>query len=262
MGYEVVLLHEDLTEIESIDLERIEIESNGGAASQGGTLVNWIPGEAGHGFGVAATVEVSLGCVQTEDEKAVNEKCIQASIEARKYRKLSVAQKRNLESGYEDAVREGFEPIEKLYWESLDDDREPSFLIVDAHMTYIEVCTLCRQLKNKKISFEEFCEQVDSQIEGYERTFHKEEKASDLDSAMKDSCRRFSELQVKWTCIYSDGTFEEANEASDREWIRHRFPPSCEYDSDFEQYVALTRRFFGDGRAKSVIRIRQELSTA
>jgi hypothetical protein len=262
MGYEVILLHKDLTEIESIDLERVEIDLNGGAASEGGRLVNWIPGEAGHGFGVAAVVEVSLGGVQTEDDKAVNNKCIQASIEARKYKKLSVEQKRNLENGYIDAVRDGFELIDKLHSESLDGDLEPSFIIHNAYMTYIEVCTLCRQLKNKKISFAEFCEQADSQIEGYERMFHKEEKACDLDSAIKDSCLRFAEQQVKWTRIYSDGTFEEANDASDREWIKHRYPASCEYDSDFERYVALTRVFFGDGRAKSVVRIRQELSTA
>lgn len=43
-GWEVILAHQDLSEMEALELEEQLVEANGGAGSQGGTLTNWFPG--------------------------------------------------------------------------------------------------------------------------------------------------------------------------------------------------------------------------
>lgn len=258
--YEVLLLHRDLTEDEAIDLEREEIAANGGAKAEGGRLVNWIPGEAGEGFGVAIKVEVSLGGDQDPGTELANLECIRLYNEARGFKKLARPEIASLGQGYELAVKEAIEPIERVYWETFDSEkREASFLITIAYQHHQEIKRLCRQIKNRKMKWSDFCEEVDSEITSLERSVYKESTRNEATERDLGLCRAFSEAQVRWSAVYANGSFSDAQRASDRHWIAFRFPKNQQYDGDFEKYVAYTRVFFGDERANSCVSIRDSL---
>lgn len=57
-GYEVRLLHTDLTDYESKELERSEIANHGGCAAEGGTLTNWLPCDPTMDLSCAISIEL------------------------------------------------------------------------------------------------------------------------------------------------------------------------------------------------------------
>jgi hypothetical protein len=258
--YDVILLHENLTEDESIDLERSEIEANGGASAEGGGLTNWIPGEAGNGFGVAIQFGINLGNDSDDETNRLSEEARRLYEEARNFRKLSRSQIVALEAGYEQAVKEAFDPINAIHWEGFDSDKwETAFLISVAYSHHYEIGLLCRRIKNRKLRWIDFCRQVDEEITSFDHSITLAEHRNEQSERDRSLCRKLCDAQVSWSNVYAEGSFAAAEQASDNFWVAHRFPPGAEYDVLFEQYIASMRHFFGNRRADAQVR-KPELS--
>ena len=274
-NYEVILLHQDLTEDEAINLERVEIEAHGGPSSCGGSLVNWIPGEAGHGFGVAAQISVSgWGTTKEDDPEAyeVNRQGLELSYAARKFKTLTKLEKENLEDSYDAAVQEHYyliseqvnglnEMFSELHRNRQPCDYEIPFLLQKCYKVNYDIKLLCYKVKKRKMKWRDFCIETDSEILSLDRSISKEERAGNYPEDELALCKSFSDAQINWSYCYASGTFEEAEYASERNWIQYKFPPKKEHDANFAEYVRLTRIFFGDEEANRAIEIRANLSS-
>jgi len=258
--YETVLLHKDLTEDESIDLERKEIDANGGPASQGGKLVNWISGEAGEGFGVAVRLEVSLQADPDDDYKTIGLECLSIYNEARRFKKLKRAEISMLGCLYERAVDKYMAPIEVIYWKDFESDHWSSpFLVMSAYTQDQDIEWLCRHVKNRKMKWSDFCERVDSAITGFRESIEREACRGEATNEIIVLASALSDAQVAWSTSYADGSFIDAERASTTYWIQNRFPLTPEGDAEFEKYVALTQQFFCTRKADAAVEIRNTL---
>jgi hypothetical protein len=259
-GFDVLLLHDDLTEEEAIDLERVEIDAQGGPASAGGRLINWIPGEFGQGFGVAFGFQLGGGDEPDEETRRLNEECRIAYRCARRFKALTKQQKDELAMQFDHIVRPATQPIEMLWEEYCAARRDAEFpdVLESSRSKCYWISDLAHQISRRKISYIQFCEQVDDQVEQLESTIReaiKESQSSDHITL----CQRAYDAVTVWCALFADGTRDEAQSASDRVWIRHRFPPGERFDEDFAKYVALTRAFFGDKQADDRLSIRAEM---
>lgn len=259
-GYDVLLLHDDLTEEEAIELERIQIEAQGGPASEGGRLINWIPGEAGHGFGVAAGFTISLGDEPDEETRRLNAQCQIAYRCARKFKTLTKHEKDNLAAQFDQIVGPATAPVEMLWEEYFAEGRDADFphVLESCRSHCFWISDLAHQISRRKISSVAFCEQVDDQIDQFESALHEAAKKKESPDHLA-MCQRAFDAVLAWCTHFANGTREDANKAFDTVWISHRFPPQPQHDEDFAMYVALNRVCFGDRRADEQCRIRDEM---
>lgn len=271
--YDVILLHQDLTEDEAINLERVEIEANGGPSSCGGSLVNWIPGEAGHGFGIAGQVSVSGWGTSKEDHPEayeVNRQCLERRYAARKYRKLTRQEKDNLETLYDHGVQEPYyliaAQVEELEERAIilrrnrhSCDYEAPYLLRSAYQHNYNAKLLCYKINKRKMKWLDFCIEMDEEILQFQRFISSEERTGNYSEEEILLCKSFSDAQIDWSYCYAAGTFEDAEYASQIHWIKYKFPPNQKHDDDFGTYVALLTSFFGDDEAARAIEIRATL---
>jgi hypothetical protein len=159
-GYEVRLLHRDLTEVESFQLEKEEITKNGGAAAVGGTLLNWLPESTMDGdIGPAAVIGIQWDLSEHEKERL-------AAYEAvRRFRPLSPSERKNAAERLKDAAEGTYSKIAKLYSGYLDRDEDYPDYLSSARDINTEIFTLARRLEGKKIGYGEFCEATADQVE-------------------------------------------------------------------------------------------------
>lgn len=159
-GYEVQLLHRDLTEVESFQLEKEEIAKNGGAAAVGGTLLNWLPESTMEGdIGPAAVI--GLQWEVTDDQKEQ----IAAYDAVRCFRPLKPQERKAAADQIDEEVLASYSRIADLYSGYLDrNERYPEYLC-SARDINSEIFTLARRLARKKMKYEDFCEEVCDQVE-------------------------------------------------------------------------------------------------
>jgi len=159
-GYEVKLLHEDLTEVDSFYHESQEIAANGGAAAVGGTLLNWFPQDTMDGdLGPSATIE--LQWEQTEEDKEQ----WAAFYAVRAFVPLTPQERVVAAESFGDVVVPTYSELERLRIGYLDKNREPPSGLESACFINSELSTLASRLRNKKLSYAEFCESSVDQIE-------------------------------------------------------------------------------------------------
>jgi len=274
--FDVILLHRDLTEDEAINLERIEIEANGGPRSRGGSLINWIPGEAGEGFGVAATISVSGWGTKKEDDPEsyeIGRQCLELQYAARKFRNLTKTEKDNLEASYIAAVQETYDQIAgfidgvqdmlfRLRESGKDVSYDVPFLMQKAYLQNFRVVELCYKIRKRKMKWMDFCIAVDTEILSLDSSIRKEERDGICVQEELVLCKLFSEAQIDWSYCYASGTFAEAEYASEEHWINYKFPPGKSYDDSFRLYVESVRMVEGDAAADVAIQIRKALEQA
>ncbi len=263
-GYEVVLLHQDLTEEEAINLERIEIEKNGGCASQGGRLINWIPGDAGNGFGVAFTISFSLGEASKNDALSrIGDLLLDEYRRARQFKELTKIEKDSLKKKFEEIVSPTLEPIESS-WErfALLPEYPPEYprIFDDFRLRCYDIYLLAHRIGRRKIKYSDFCEAVDQEIDSLELAMNcaKEENASDADVMI---CKRAYDAVIDWCRCFAERSREDAKKASDTLEIRLRFPAGAAGDHEFAKYISAVKAFFGERRAEDLLSLRAELLT-
>ncbi len=255
--YEVLLLHKDLTEDEAIDLEREEIAANGGASAEGGRLVNWIPGEAGDGFGVAIKVDINLGITQTPERERIEQEGRRLYNDVRRFKKLARQEVADLEESYKCAITKSLEPIEKMYWDTFHAAKwEASFSVTSTYNQNTQLLELCRKIANRKMKWMDFCEEMDSLIDGYGVMLNGQKRGNGTSKNDLALCESFFESLKAWSSVYADGTLRDAHIASDGHWIKFWLTD----DSDFQMYVSGMRRLYGDQRADDCLRIREGLN--
>jgi hypothetical protein len=213
-GYEVVLLHRDLTEDESIELEREEIETNGGAAAEGGTLINWIPGELAGGISIG--MEIGLD-IHAGDEESRKDAAAQddAYRSVRRFKDLTPLQRLEGVRLFDEKVGPPLAPLKKVI-ERCNERRTCDYPdgVDDAVQIAEEISRLSSQLANKKLKFVDFCYEVEEQIDQIELCIEDaspryRKKIADLHRAM-----------LGWFEFFDSGNREEAQRASLEEWKR------------------------------------------
>jgi len=199
-GFEVILLHEDLTEIESIVLEENEIEKQGGCEALGGRLTNWLPGECT----IDERYEVDLGEFydDTKDTKTKTEDCLDASGYSIFFEDKEVTAARDLSPDEKVAIADSFEVIVgELYQRVTDiivEKEEPPEIIDWMYGCTMNIDILRQRLKKKKIKYDlRFIEQIASEIDQMDMAEDEVESrkgiklAKELRSAVKDWFRQF-----------------------------------------------------------------------
>jgi len=256
-GYEVRLIHGDLTEEESIHLERKEIQANGGPASQGGTLINWIPGEAGFGFGVAATISVGCGALAPEEREQAEESQA-AYAAARRYRSLTKRQKDSLENQFLEIVSPTVEPIEEAHERWMAGGMDGPFSsLLDSYRTYCyEIHSLCWRIRGRKLSFVDFCCELESYIDSLESALD-EARGQPAAADNLRLCERAYNAVIEWSQAVAEGSREDASRARERLHLDRTFPPDEDHEERFAQHVALLRSFFGEKRASMTVAVRE-----
>lgn len=165
-GYEVQLLHEDLTEVESFELEKEEIAKNGGAAAVGGTLLNWLPESTMDGdIGPAAVVGF-----QGEPSEQRREQ-IAAYNAVRRFQQLSPRERKEAAERLKESAMASYSQIAQIYSDYLDRNEESPSYLQWARDINSEIFTLARRLANKKMRYEAFCEETEDQVEQLESNF-------------------------------------------------------------------------------------------
>lgn len=259
-GYEVLLLHQDLTEEESIELERIEIDAHGGPASQGGSLVNWIPGEAGNGFGVAVTISASLGQSSDPEARAEAEQLLEAYRQGRKYKQLTKVDKDRLAKHFEETAGPALESIESLFEEYFRSGRYLEFprMLEKFRSNGYEISRLARQIRHRKMKYVDFCDAVEQQIDQLEDAL--EDAENDPQQLPHvPMCRTALNGVMRWCESFADGSREEAEEARDRLNLKRRFLHGADSEQKFAQYAAAIKAFFGEKRAAALSALRRAM---
>jgi len=187
-GYEVQLLHEDLTEVESFPLEKEEIAKNGGAAAVGGTLLNWLPESTMEGdLGPAAIIGLQWELSEQQKEQL-------AAYEAvRKYCPLSPSERKVAAERLPEVAGSSYSQIADLYSGYLDRHEEYPDYLCSARDINSEIFTLARRLANKKMRYEAFCQEAGNQVEQLESNLsevgetskYRDLLANNLDSVKK-----------------------------------------------------------------------------
>lgn len=213
-GYEVCLLHKDLTEDESIKLERIEIEAQGGAASVGGTLVNWIEGEYGDGFGVAGEVVVDL---RGGDEGAadIDRRYWETYQAVRKFKELSQSERKACAEKFSEMVDPALEVVLKVNEDFLFRARTmPPPEISSTINKSLEIGRLSRQLRNRKMRYFDFCYAVQSQLDQLGWLL----EGGEVDPEYLGMIKAVYLPLVQWFSFFDTGNRREAEEIAGREW--------------------------------------------
>jgi hypothetical protein len=217
-GHEIRLLHRDLTEEESITLERVEIESQGGAAAEGGSLVNWIPGEVGDGISVGFEIGIDI---YAGDEEARNNAAAQdaAYRAVRKFKTLTRQERLASLAQFEPVVGPKFRPLDEII-QRYDSRRQFDYPpgVDDACGIAAEIHRLADRLERRGVSYVDFCFAVESLLD-------------QLELCIEDTKPRHRRLVAdlhaaacSWFDLFDSGNREEARRASHQEWIRQGGP--------------------------------------
>lgn len=266
-GFEVILLHENLTENEAIDLERVEIEANGGPASTGGRLVNWIPGEAGLGFGVAAKVTLDLG--KSSDDAAEDEydrisaAAFAAYEQARKYKTLTAAQKNAIRDLFDQIVMPAKQQMDSRVEEYFEMRAAAGLLespgVLDTFVSQAdEIERLTTQIRHRKMKYSDFCDEVDVCIESLMTALALAEEKGEQETYLA-SCRRVLEGLCEWSGCFAEGTIEIAIRASDAAFLTHKYIAGNGTEQMFAAYLSIVRRIQGQKRADGLAELRADL---
>ncbi|MFM7137890.1 MAG: hypothetical protein ACKO1M_12615 [Planctomycetota bacterium] len=213
-GYRVCLLHSDLTEEEAIKLEQAEIEAYGGPASAGGTLVNWIPGEYGEGFGVAAEVVVDLTGGDEDLARSLRFHWEKYRA-ARKFKELSPSERKACAEKFDEmagpAINALYAIKEKYVFRT--DTLEP-FGIISAISKASEIGRLARQLRNRKMGYLDFCYAVEDQLGQLTRRLERR----DVEPEYAEIIEAVHGALVRWFSLFDTGNEQEARAIASREY--------------------------------------------
>lgn len=220
-GYQVCLLHNDLTEEESIKFERTEIQAHGGPASSGGSLVNWIDGAYGDGFGLAIRVFVGwdVGDQAGGDQGGDGDerRYWETYWAARKFKELSPAERKACADKFSEMVGFALEPVHEV--EEGYVFRTDIFAPMDITSTSCissEIGRLARQLRNRKMRYFDFCVEVEDQLG---QLTYKLEKGQ-VDPKYLGMIQTVHEALSRWFSLFDTGNQREAHEIAQREWER------------------------------------------
>jgi hypothetical protein len=240
-GYEVHLLHTDLTEEESIDSEREEIEANGGAAALGGSLINWIPGQTSLEIGVGFTLTVEADTSEKEKRDMAEQRV--AYRATRKLKPLSREEKSRLAKEYKRLVWPPFEPIESLYRKYEDQEKEDRFPeTLDSFRSAVnDIGDFANRVSHSKISFIVFVECVDDEMETLEDCVEGigAETLSKKHFAM---CRKTLRAIREWSDIFDTGNRQQAADAAKAVALRQQFGPNGISDEEFAKELEESRK--------------------
>jgi hypothetical protein len=213
-GYGTSLLHTDLTEEESIKLERKEIELHGGPASAGGTLVNWISGEYGEGFGLAVELVVDLSGGD-KDVAEIDRRYWETYWAARKFKELSPSERKACAEKFSEICDPAIEPVERVNEEYLfrTDVSLPADISSTRSKAY-EIGRLARQLRNRKMRYFDFCCAVEDQLG--QLTYRLEK--GEVEPQYLEMVEAVHRALVEWFSFFDTGNQREAQEIANREW--------------------------------------------
>lgn len=238
-GYDTIILHSDLTEDEAIDLEREEIEAYGGPASTGGDLINWIPGEAGLGFGAAVKITLTADEHENDAAKRAADALYDRQQDAykaiRQYKPLTVLRRKQLRDNFRLSVWPTLEPVHELHYEYCE-QRLPWCLLSTFVSQTDEIDRLNTQSANRKMKFAQFCEEVDQCIE----SMH-----FDLTKAIENhenpkyiaACNVAYIAVTEWAKDFATGNLCDALLAADGVFLRERLQDQSIDPNWFEAYV-------------------------
>ena len=193
-GYEVQLLHKDLTEIESFELEKEEIAKNGGAAAVGGTLLNWMPRSNMDGdLGPAAVVGI-----RWEADEQMKEQ-IAAYNAVRRFQLLSPERKEAAER-LKESVMASYSQIAQIYNACRDRHEESPDYLQTARDINSFIFTLDRRFAKKKISYAAFCKETEDQVKQLEYNFEEIEEIGAYRALLADNLESvkkwFSQFEI------------------------------------------------------------------
>ena len=157
-GYEVRLLHTDLTEDESLEIEADEIENNGGCEVKGGTLLNRYPGD--REMEIGATI-FAMDATPSEEYAAARE----AANAVQQFADLSPKERVEACRKWEDIVEPLWDKFDERFSEFIREDRNMPDLYEAVHNDVDQIETLAIKLARKKISYEDFCDDVPFLVE-------------------------------------------------------------------------------------------------
>jgi hypothetical protein len=213
-GYEVCLLHKDLTEEESIKLERTEIETHGGPSSAGGSLVNWIEGEYGDGFGLAVEVVVDLSGGDKEVAD-IDRRYWETYWAARKFKELSPSDRKACAERFSELVDPALEPVGRVHDEYVlrTDTLGPEGINSTVSIS-CEIRRLARQLRNRKMRYLDFCCAVEDQLGQLTYMLEQSEIAPKYFKMIQTVHRAL----LQWFSLFDTGNQREAEEIARGEW--------------------------------------------
>lgn len=220
-GYSVQLIHQDLTEEEAIALERKEIVAHGGAAAVGGSLINWIPGEAGQGFGcVYATVGIDL-YEGNEEGRRLSIAVRDAYEQARRFHPLSPAERQSAAQRLEEHLHTGIDTEAMHEFLSRSSElRLPEALcgIRTARDEINGLKWLANQLARKKLTYRNFCFDGESALESFAYIF--DDPESYPLGHYHDLVSQIYNNVIKWFSQFDTGNRKEAEAFATAEEIR------------------------------------------
>jgi hypothetical protein len=213
-GYEVQLLHQDLTEVESFQFEKDEIAKNGGAAAVGGTLLNWLPESTMEGdLGPAAVIGLQWKLSEQQKEQ------LAAYESVRKYRPLSPSERKEAAERLREAAGASYLQIADLYSGCLDRNEEYPDYLSSARDINSEIFTLARRLANKKMRYDAFCQETGDQVGQLESNLNEVGEAGKYrDLLAKNLCS-----VKKWFSQFEIPGNKEAAEKASQDVIDRQF---------------------------------------
>lgn len=212
-GHEVVLLHRDLTEDESVPLERKEIEAHGGAASQGGTLINWNPGDVSLDvtLGIEVTVDLPAGDEQQQENEAAQH---EAYLRVRKFKQMTRAEKLACLDRFDAMVDPSLSPLEVIIERC--ERREACYPsgVDDACDAADGIRGLASRLRRQGISYLNFCLEIEGHLEQLELAL------DDTEPRYRKKVKACYDALWAWFSLFDTGNREEALDAAHAEWER------------------------------------------
>lgn len=165
-GYDVVLLHEDLTETEAFDIEANEIAKNGGAASVGGSLINWLPrGTMAGDLGPSVLIGFAGKCSESAEERKIRREREEAYKSVRKFRDLQGDELRDAVVGFNQIAGESSRRVADRCWRLEEEMEEgPPEYLTCARDLILEICELADRVLARKISYYDFCETLSEKV--------------------------------------------------------------------------------------------------
>jgi hypothetical protein len=213
-GYEVQLLHEDLTEVESFELEKEEIAKNGGAAAIGGTLLNWLPESTMDGdIGPAAVVGLQWELSDQRKEQ------IAAYNAVRQFQQLSPRERKEAAERLKESATASYSQIAHIYSDYFDRNEESPSYLQWARDINSEIFTLAHRLASKKMRYEAFCEATEDQVEQLESNFNDIGETSAYRGLLADNL----ESVKKWFSQFEIPGNKESAQKAEQDLIDQQF---------------------------------------
>lgn len=211
-GYEVQLLHQDLTEAESFQLEKEEIAKNGGAAAVGGSLLNWLPESTMDGdIGPAAVIGFQFELNDEQKEQLAAYNAVRAFCE------LSPQERKAAADRIDDAALASYSQIAELYGGYLDRDEDYPEYLSSARDINSELFTLANRLSNKKMRYRQFCEEAGDQVEQLQSNYDEIEAGGEYRELLAENL----EAVKRWFAQFEVPGNKEAAEQA-REGVANR----------------------------------------